>query len=188
MPGDEDAGGQRDQRGDENLSERTRQHASDDACVEHKHRARDGGEADRHRHEEFGARQLFQIRPDEERRLHHADKGVCRRGETDGAADAQALLQEIAETARDPAEHPPVPQKRRERRHDEDERQGLEGEDETVLRGGRFKGRSAATVLDPLSRTPAPPDRKGPPVLAQAPGKGDDEGEPEGALERGQGH
>ena len=44
--------------------------------VEHQHGAGDPGHAAGHHQKQFAARELRQIGPDEQRRLHHAEKDI----------------------------------------------------------------------------------------------------------------
>ena len=60
--------------------------------IEHQHGAGDAGHAAGHHHEQFAARQLGEIRPDEQRRLDMADEDVGGGGEPDRAADAHVRL------------------------------------------------------------------------------------------------
>ena len=62
--------------------------------VEHQHGAGDAGHAAGHHQEQFAARQLREIGPDEQRRFHHAEEDVGGGGEPDRAADAERALQQ----------------------------------------------------------------------------------------------
>ena len=112
------------------LTEGVGQHLTQDARVEHHHRARDGGHARGHQGEQLAAAQVLQIGAHEQRRLHHADEDVGDRAQRQGAADAHGLAQQVGERAHDKRQHPPVKQQRRERADQQHQRQGAKGEDE----------------------------------------------------------
>ena len=67
--------------------------AAQDGGVEHEHGAGDAGHAAGHHHEQFAARELGEIRPDEQRRFHHAEEDIGRGRQADRAADAERALE-----------------------------------------------------------------------------------------------
>ncbi len=82
-----------------------------------------------------------QIGADQERRLDHADENVGGGGGAERPADAERLLQRPGEGTDHPLQDAPVIEQPRQHAHQEDQWQGLEGENEPVLRRVERKGR-----------------------------------------------
>jgi hypothetical protein len=117
--------------------------------VEDEDRAGDAGHAAGHHQEQFAARHLRQIRPNEQRRFHHAEENVGGGGQAHRAADAERALQQPGHAAHDRRQHAPVEQQRRQHAHDQHDRQRLERQDE--IRAGRFeveRQRAAADIAE----------------------------------------
>ena len=117
--------------------------------VEHQHGAGDAGHAAGHHQEQFAARQLRQIRPDEQGRFHHAEEDVGGGGKPDRAADAERAFQKPRHAAHDRRQDAPVEQQRRQHAHDQHHRQRLERENE--IRAGRLqveRQRAAAEIAE----------------------------------------
>ncbi len=114
--------------------------------IEHQHGAGDAGHAAGHHQEQFAARELCEIRLDEQRRFHHAEKDVRRSRQPDRAADLQRPLEHPREAAHDRRQDAPVEQQRRQHAHDEDQRQRLERQHE--IRAGGFHIEGQGTAAD----------------------------------------
>jgi hypothetical protein len=117
--------------------------------IEHEHRAGDAGHAAGHHHEHFGARELGEIRADEERRLDLANEDVGRGREPDRAADVERALERMGEAAHDRRHDAPVEEKRGDDAHHQHDGERLEGE--TEFRSGRLeleRQRPAADVAE----------------------------------------
>ena len=121
--------------------------ADEDRRIEHEHGAGDAGHAAGHDDEHFAARELRQIRPDEQRRLDLADENIGRRGQPGGAADVERLFQRPGKTAHDRRHDAPVEQQRRQHAHHQHHRQRLEAEDELRRRRLDVERRGAAADI-----------------------------------------
>ena len=121
----------------------------EDGGIEHEHGAGDAGHAAGHHHEHFRARQLCQIRPDEQRRLDLADENIGRRRQPDGAADVERLFQQARKAAHDRRHDAPIEQQRRQHAHHQHDGERLKAENEG---GGRLldleRQRPAADIAE----------------------------------------
>ena len=104
-----------------------------DGGVEGEHRAGDARHADRHGGEQAAAAHGGEVGAHQQRRLHHADEDVGRRRRADRAGDAERALQHPADAVHDHLQHAPVIEQPRQRADHQDQRQGLEGQDEAGL-------------------------------------------------------
>ena len=115
--------------------------------VEHQHGAGDAGHAAGHDQEQFAARQLRQIGPDEQGCFHHAEKDVGGGGQSDRAADAERAFQQPRHAAHHRRQDAPVEQQRREHAHDEHHRQRLKRQDEIRARCLEVERQRAAAEI-----------------------------------------
>jgi hypothetical protein len=146
---DQDRGGRAQHRGNDKMRRGIRNQGRQQGRVQHQHRAGDSGHAAGHHQEQFAARQLRQIGPDEEGRFHHAEKDVGRGGQPDRAADAQRAFQQPGHAAHHRRQHAPIEQKRREHAHDKHDRQRLKRQDK--VGAGRLeveRQRAAAEIAE----------------------------------------
>ena len=100
--------------------------------VEHQHGAGDAGHAAGHHDEQFAARELREIGPDEQRRLDMADEDVGGGREPDRAADAERALERPGEAAHDRRQDAPVEQQRGQHAHHQHDRQRLNASTNSV--------------------------------------------------------
>jgi hypothetical protein len=84
-----------------------------------------------HHDEQLAARELLEIRPDQQRRLDHADEHVRGSRDCNCTADAQRPFEEPCERAHDARQDSPVGEQRGERTHQHDQRQEAEREHDT---------------------------------------------------------
>jgi hypothetical protein len=90
-----------------------------------------------------------EVRPDEQRRFHHAEENIGGGGQADRAAHAHGPLQRPREAAYHRRQDAPVEQQRGQHAHHQHDRQGLEGEHESrARRGQRERQRPAADVTE----------------------------------------
>ena len=144
---DQDRGRRAEHGGDDEMRRRIRDQRREQRGVEHQHGAGDAGHAAGHHQEQFAARELRQIGPDEQRRFHHAEEDVGGGGKPDRAADAERALQQPRHAAHDRRQHAPVEQQRRQHAHHQHDRQRLKRQDE--IRAGRLQveGQRAAAEI-----------------------------------------
>jgi hypothetical protein len=88
-------------RGDHQMGGGVGDHGPEHGGIDHQHRAGNAGHAAGHHDEEFAAREMGEIRLDEQRRLDHAEEDVGRGRKTDSAAHPQSSLQQRRKAAHD---------------------------------------------------------------------------------------
>ena len=136
-------------RGDHEMRGGIRDQRRQQRGVEHQHGAGDPGHAAGHHQKQFAARQLRQIRPDEQRRFHHAEKNIGGGGQPDRAADAERALQQPRHAAHDRRQDAPVEQQRGQHAHHQHDGQRLKRQDE--IGAGRLeveRQRAAAEIAE----------------------------------------
>ena len=101
------------------------------AGVKGHNRAGDTGHAGRHDDEQFAPTDAGEVGTNQQRRLDHTDKDICRRRHADRPADAQRLLEHHRERAHHDRQHAPVIEHRRQGTHHQNHWQCLKGENET---------------------------------------------------------
>ena len=146
---DQDRRGRAEHRGDDEMRRGIGDQRRQQGGVEHQHGAGDAGHAAGHHQKQFAARQLRQIRPDEQRRFHHAEKDVGRGRQPDRAADAERALQQPRHAAHDRRQDAPVEQQRGQHAHDQHDRQRLKRQNE--IGAGRLeveRQRAAAEIAE----------------------------------------
>ena len=124
--------------------------------VEHQHGAGDARHAAGHDDEQFAARERREIRPDEQRRFHHAEKDVGGRRQADRTADAERPFEQPGEAAHDRRQDAPIEQQRGQYAHHQHDRQGLEREDEIGARRREVVGQGAAAEIAEDERRAGP--------------------------------
>ena len=85
---------------------------SEDGCVKHQHAACDSGHSAGHHDEQLAAREACQVRPDEQRRLDHAEKDVGRGREPDRPADLERALEQPGKAVHERRQDAPMEQER----------------------------------------------------------------------------
>ena len=90
------------------MSHGVRDQAPDDARIEHHYGACDGRHAAAHQCEQLAAGEPRQVRLDQQGGLGHTDEDVGCRSQTEGAADAERLLQQPGHSIHQQRQYPPV--------------------------------------------------------------------------------
>ena len=90
---DQDRGGCAQHRGNDKMRGGVGDQRRQQRGVKHQHGAGDSRHAAGHHKEQLAPCQLRQIRPDEQRRFHHAEKDIGGGGQPDRAADPERALQ-----------------------------------------------------------------------------------------------
>ena len=115
--------------------------------VDHQNRAGDAGHAAGHYDEQLAAREACQVRPDEQRRLDHAEKDIGRSREPDRPADLERALQEPGEAVHQRRQDAPMEQERGQYAHHQHDRQGLQRQHKFRPRHLELVGKLAATEI-----------------------------------------
>ena len=144
---DQDRRGRTQHRGNDKMRRGIRDQRRQQGGVEHQHGAGDAGHAAGHHQEQFAAGELRQIRPDEQRRFHHAEEDVGGGGQPDRAADAERAFQQPGEAAHDRRQDAPVEQQRGQHAHHQHDRQRLECQDEFGARRFQVERQRAAAEI-----------------------------------------
>ena len=134
-------------RGDDEMARGVGDGVAQELRVEHQHGAGDAGHAAGHHHEQFAARELREIGPDEQRRLDMADEDVGRGGKPDRAADAHGAVEREGEAVHHRRQDAPVEQQRGEHAHQQHDRQRVERQHEFLAGIFQLEGQRAAADI-----------------------------------------
>ena len=137
----------RDKRCGEQVAESPGDHRGEEGGVEHQHGARHRGHAAHHHRKQFTPLQGQQVGPDQQRRLHHAEKDIGGGADTQGPADTEAATEHPGKPPHHHRQDAPVKQQRRKGTHHQHQGQAAKGENIAVLRAAEVEGGGAATEV-----------------------------------------
>ena len=133
--------------GNDKMRRRIRDQRREQRGIEHQYGAGDPRHAAGHHQKQFAPGELRQIRPDEQRRFHHAEEDVGGGRQAHCAADAERALQQPGHPAHDRRQHAPVEQQRGQDAHHEHDRQCLERQNEIGAGSPEIEWQRAAAEI-----------------------------------------